>query len=461
MNATMYSTLVRERIDEAVVTPVPRASVIRGLPEPAQFNLVHIITGMRRCGKTFYLFQLMRQLLDSGVPRERMFYFDFSDVRLKPMDPDTLYAIVTEYWRQVPVARERGCYLFLDEVQEAPDWQGYCQLIAEHERVTLVITGSSSKVSSAEIASNFRGRSHVHEMWPLSFAEYCRFHDLPLPEAGQDAFSPQTITRYESAYDEYLIKGGFPGVQTARTEDRIEILQGYVRDVIARDITERAGQRDASLAMQLALFALRDTACELSTNELVGRLVDTGHKAYWGKVDTLLKLLAGTYLIHFLPEYSTGLKPDSSTVPKVYAEDPGLVYAVSRANQQDIGKRFETAVYLELRRRNAGRRTDTITSLTARTSRREKVDFLVGDALGAEPYALYQVCADMSAPKTRSREVTSLEAGMRTVGLEEGTVVTLREDSVIESAAGRIRAVPAWKWSLLGECAENTGDALG
>ena len=442
-----YATLVRERLTEPLAQPIPRHKVIRQLPDPAVFNLVHIITGMRRCGKTFYLFQLMQDLLANGVPRNRMLYFDFSDDRLKPMAPDTMEQVVNEYWRQVPDARDKGCFLFLDEVQEVDEWQGFCQRIAEHERVTLVITGSSSKVSSSGIATSFRGRSHVHEMWPLSFAEYCHFHNIEVPDHGQNAFSPQETTRLEAAYDDYLIWGGFPGVQRQLPEDRIELLQGYVRDVVARDVAERSGREDIRLAMQLALFALRNTGCDLSVNELSNSLAEAGHKAYWEKTDRLLNLLKEVYLIHYLYEYSTELKPKAS-IPKVYAEDQGLVYATSRANQQDVGKRLETAVYIELRRRNAGRRTDTITSLTLPTERREKVDFLVGDALGVEPYALYQVTANMLSPKTRKREVSSLEAGMQFTRLEEGAIITLRETATISSEQGLITAVPAWRWSL-------------
>lgn len=450
MDTETYAALVRERLTQQIPKPVPRAEAIRSLPAPAPFNLVHIITGMRRCGKTFYLFQLMQNLLKEGVPRELMFYFDFADDRLKPLDANVMDAVVNEYWRQVPLAREKGCFLFLDEVQETNDWQGFCQRIAEQENVTLVITGSSSKVSSDEIATEFRGRSHVHEMWPLSFAEYCAFHNIVVPDKGQDSFSPQEITTYEAAYDTYLVQGGFPGVQKCVEEDRIEILQGYVRDVVARDVAERSGREDISLAMQLALFAVRNTACELSINELVKRLNAADFKAYWEKTNRLLELLRQAYLIHYLPEYHTALKPDTSAVPKVYAEDPGLAYAVSRASQQDIGKRLETAIYLELRRRNAGRRTDIITSLTIPSATREKVDFLIGDALGAESYELYQVSADMSAEKTRRREINSLEAGMRTTKLTTGTIITLREQAEIPRAEGTIQVIPAWRWSLVG-----------
>lgn len=451
LTTTDISTLVREYLTAPIPASSPRTNIIRSLPEPARFNLVHIITGMRRVGKTFYLFQLIKDLISQGVAQNRLFYFDFSDDRLAPREADLMNQVINEYWRQAPEARTSGAYLFLDEVQEADGWQGFCQRLAERECVTLVITGSSSKVSSAQIASRFRGRSHVYEMWPLSFREYCIFHGITLPEHNQDAFSPKEITQYEAAFDEYLTWGGFPGIQHQVPFDRIELLQGYVRDVVARDVSEQAGREDISLTMQLALFAIRNTACELSINELMKRLSEAGYKAYWDKTRRLIELLEQAYLIHRLPEYTAALKPDSTTPSKVYAEDPGLAYAVSRANQQDHGKRLETLVYLELRRRLAGHRTDTITSLTIPDAKQKKVDFLVGDALGDEPYELIQVTYDMTSERTRKREIGSLEAGMRYTRLRSGTIITLRDEETISTDAGTITLIPAWKWCLTGD----------
>lgn len=108
MVSASIAPLVRERLTEELPNFYHRAEIIREIPLPARFNLVHIVTGMRRCGKTFYLFQLMRRLMDDGIPRERMLYFDFSDDRLAPMEPGTMQAVVEEYWRQVPAAREGG-----------------------------------------------------------------------------------------------------------------------------------------------------------------------------------------------------------------------------------------------------------------------------------------------------------------------------------------------------------------
>ena len=109
------AALVAEAREQPLPSFIPRSEIIRELAEPARFNLVEIITGMRRSGKTFYLYQKMSQLLEAGVPRDRLFYFDFADDRLSPLAPDTMASVIEEFWRQVPEARTEGCYLFLDE----------------------------------------------------------------------------------------------------------------------------------------------------------------------------------------------------------------------------------------------------------------------------------------------------------------------------------------------------------
>ncbi len=458
-----YSGLVKESLEFAFPHPVARAEIIPTLAEPDLFNLVHIVTGVRRCGKTFYLFQKIHQLLDKGVPRVFVFYFNFADARLSPVSETVLMDVIDEYYRQVPQARIDGAYLFLDEVQECPDWQSACQRIAEHERATLVVTGSSSKLTSDEIATQFRGRSYSHEMMPLSFKEFCIFQDVEVPDISEmpdvsdasaicnvpdAAFSPQSITHYEALYDRYLTEGGFPGVQNLRMSEQIELLQGYVFDVVARDVAERFCQKDISLANQYALYVLRNTACELSINNMVEHLQKAGFKVYWDKVRHLDEMFQQAFLYYPLSEYTTALKVNSTVTPKVYAVDQGMAYATSRANQQDVGKRFETAVFLEIKRRMAGRRTDSVTSYNVPSSQGNKVDFLIGDASFVQPYALVQVCALMTQEKTRHRELRSLDQAMDQTGLHEGLVITLREDETIPVTNGIVHIVPAWKWAL-------------
>jgi len=457
----IIAELVRARLTEELLPVYSRDEIMEPLAEPARFNRVQIITGMRRSGKTFYLFQQMHKLIEQGVPRQRLFYFDFSDDRL-PLTDHVLDLVLDEYWRQVPSARTEGAYLFLDEVQDCAGWQGSCRRVAENEKVTLTITGSSSKVSSEEIATTFRGRSHAHEMLPLSFAEFVRFHQDIMPSSLHDCdfangsrqvFSSFERTALESLFDDYLIVGGFPAVQDDSPSTRIEVLQGYVRDVVARDVAERLARPSIPLANQVALLILRTTARELSVNGVCEVLKASGYRIGWERAQELCSLFRQAYLYFELWEYSRQPLAGGTNPPKSYAVDPGLAYAVSRASQEDVGLRLETAVYLELRRRMAGRRTDVISSYTDAGPRRQKVDFLVGEGCvgGLEPhvpYDLYQVSLSIESEKTRKRELDSLDVAMARTGVDKGTVVTLREEDDVILPSGIVHVVPAWKWFL-------------
>lgn len=455
---SIIEELVREKLTQDIPRPVPRDEIIGDLPAPARFNRVHIVTGMRRSGKTFYLYQRMHALIARGMPRDRMLYFDFSDDRL-PKGDHVIDDVLGAYWRQVPEARLAGCYLFLDEVQDCDGWQGAARRIAQNEAVTMVLTGSSSKVSSSEIATQFRGRSHTHEMLPCSFAEFLRFHESELPGGnadalrGQSVYSPQEITALESLYDRYLVVGGFPDVQNDPAPVRREVLQGYVRDVVARDVAEKLARPSIPLATQLALLILRNTSNETSVNSLVSTLRGAGFRIGWERAEELVSLFRQAYLFFEVHEYARGITSGTTNPPKSYAIDPGLAYAVSRAAQEDIGNRLETAVYLELRRRLAGSRTDAICSYTEPKSRSRKVDFLVGEAFAGEaepaaPYELVQVAASLESDRTRKREIESLQAAMLQTGLDRGIIVNLRESSQLQLEAGAIRIVPAWRWAL-------------
>ncbi len=451
MNTSDLEALVREYRAFEIPPLFERDDVVGRIPGPARFNDYHVIVGIRRCGKTFYCFQLMRRLLAGGCDPSRIFYFNFADDRLMPIQEGLGARVLEEYFRQVPMARKEGCYLFLDEVQELGDWQPLLRRIAEHEKVTMVVTGSSSKLSSEELATESRGRSRSHVLLPYSFAECVRLAgegDLAQQVADGAELPARDQTRLRGLLDAYLVEGGFPAVQEASPAERIEVLQGYVRDVVARDVAERFDRMEIGLANQLAVYALRNTGCGFSLNNLSQSLTNLGYKAHWAKVNRLSELMQQAYLYRLLREFSLQLVPGSTEVPKVYATDPGMAYAVSRANQQDVGKRLETVVYLELARRLAGRRIESVSSYTAPMAADGKVDFVVGDALSQVAYEPIQVTVSLEAPKTRKREVGALEACMRRARVGHGTIVTMDERETIRTKAGTIDVVPAWRWLL-------------
>ena len=175
---------------------------------PRAGNLVSVVVGMRRSGKTYRLFQEMRRLLDDGVPPAQMLYFNFEDDRLKPLTSAVGDAVLDTFFELHPEAHERGAYLFLDEVQEIEDWGTWLRRIIDTKKVTVYATGSSSKLLSADVATAFRGRSVEYELLPMSFGEFVRCHE---PEVF-GRIPPREIVSIIPVFLDYIRQGRLRGV---------------------------------------------------------------------------------------------------------------------------------------------------------------------------------------------------------------------------------------------------------
>ena len=449
----MYESVVAEYLEFELPDRVNRNLGGLELPKPAAHNPVLSIIGVRRCGKTFALYQLIDELRESGVPQEHMLYFDFDDERLDLDSPTCASDVLDAYYKLVPEARD-GCYLFLDEIQEVACWQAFVRRVSEHGKVTMVISGSSSKLLSTDIPTELRGRSLSYRMWPLSFVEYCQFHGVNA-ESRAGVYAKRVSDGLESAFEDYLSVGGFPAVQDMAPLTRTQMLQAYAEQVVTRDVIERFGTVQYRVARRFSRNALRSTGLSFSVNKQVKNLRSLGISVSTEKAYALLDDLEDAHLVFWVGDYSLSVRDNPRTVQKAYAVDPGLALAVAPASHLDVGQRLETVVFLELKRRYGMDREGVIASYHAEDV--PEVDFVVGDASLDEQYALVQVAEDIGDPQGDKaqraryrREVGSLEAAMRRCGLERGTIVTLAQEASISTESGDIDVVPAWKWCLTG-----------
>ncbi|MDR0944649.1 MAG: ATP-binding protein, partial [Bifidobacteriaceae bacterium] len=310
------------------------------------------------------------------------------------------------------------------------------------ETAQLFITGSSSALLSSEIATQFRGRSRAYELLPFSFAEYARANGEPPEWDGSAA----ARSRLEALFDAYLVEGGFPGLRGLPAQDRIGVLQDYASLVVVRDLLDRYDIPDARGVRDVADALLAANGTALSVNRLTARLKARGMAIGRDRVTAMARHLADAYLLFFVPVFTYSGHKSRVNPQKVYAIDPGLAFAVSAAPSVNLGQRLEQAVYLELRRRHPLARERGISYYLTRD--RREVDFVVGDRGQGQAAALVQVCADLRDAQTRGREITALETAMGELGLDQGTIVTLRDSETIKVEAGTIEAVPAWRWCL-------------
>lgn len=434
--------IIRELISGFWERPLPQTKP-RRVDLARVPGMASVVIGMRRSGKTYLLFRKMKNLLEAGADLRRMLYINFEDDRLHPLSDTVLEDTLETFFRMSPGGRDGTAHLFLDEIQAVPGWARFGRRVLDTEEVDLYVTGSSSKLLSREVASEFRGRGLTTELFPLNFSEALVFAGEQPPDG---MVGPRRRSALESSLEEYLRVGGFPAVQELEELQRIQVLQDYVEIVLLRDVVERHGVSNAHAARVFSHALLQSVGSKFSVNRLYGDLKSRGIRIGRSTLYELLDHLTDAFLLFTVPIYSRSLRVRESNLRKIYAVDPGLVLAMAPAGTSDLGHRLECAVYLELRRRLHPGRSATVCYY--QTVSGYEVDFVVGDPEFDSARALIGVCASLENPATRKRECRALKEGMDELGISRSTLITLHEKSSIDVEPGRIEVVPAWEWLL-------------
>ena len=433
------ATLIAEYQQRPLPTLTPREVSL-----PLISGMADVVVGVRRCGKTYRLYQEMQRLRQvEGVAAGRILYLNLEDDRLQPADATLLQQALETFYRMDPSAREQGAFLFFHGVQAVPGWSRFLRRVLDTERVRISVSGSSAKLLSREVSTEFRGRGHAVEMLPFSFAETVRHAGVVLPSALPEA---QMRSRLEALFDRYLDVGGFPAVQELDEPTRVQTLQDYVELVLLRDIIERHHISNVVAARSFVRAVLQSSARLFTVNKTHHALRSQGIEVGKDTLYALLGHIGDAFLAFSVPRFSPSLRVREAGARKIYCVDPGLAWAVSHVSTRDVGLRLENAVYLELRRRSAGSREGSISRYVS--GRDHEVDFVIGVPEELAAARLIQVCADLGAAGTREREVRAVAEAMTELRLSEAVIVTLHERGQIEVAAGTIQVMPAWQWML-------------
>lgn len=416
--------------------PMP-ALTRRALELPRLPGKANVMLGMRRSGKTYFLFQLIEQLEAQGVGRDRLLYLNLEDDRLLPLGVQDLQRIPEAFFRRYPASRDEKCWFFLDEIQNVEGWERFVRRLLDTEHIELVVTGSSAKMLGREIATSLRGRSLSTEILPFSFEESLRHRGLDLPESWPP---PSHLrSRLEHELHHYLDEGGFPEVQGLEPHLRVRVLQDYVDVVLLRDVAERHGISNVHVLRYLQRSLLARPSNRFSVHKLFNDLRSQGVAVSKDSLYAYLEHLEDAYLVFTTRIASRSLRVRQSNPRKCYPIDPALAAATSFQAADDTGHLLESLVYLELRRRG-------YQLAYAQTEAGHEVDFLAERDRGES--TLIQVAARLDHAKTRERELRALEEAMREQGLRRSTIVTLERQETVEVESGEIEIVPAWSWLL-------------
>ena len=363
---------------------------------PIVNSFATIITGIRRCGKSTLLLQLLRRDYQNAI------YLNFDDIRLSGFETADFTRLHKE------IERREIRVLFFDEVQVIENWEKFInQLLREGYKV--FITGSNASMLSVELGTHLTGRHLSMELFPFSYSEFIRFKEL---------------NNDENAVIDYLKTGGIPEYVKS---DVSYVLNALVDDILMRDIAIRHSVRDVNSLRQLTAYLITNIGNLVSANKLSG-MFDIKSPATFLEYFSFLK---DAYLLDFIPMFSHSLKIQARNPKKVYVTDMGLYTENTLSTSDNMGRRLENLVFLHLRRRYKH---------IFYYKDRGECDFIAIEKNTVKE--AIQVCLTITNENFDREYNGSLEA-VQNLGLKQGTIVTLNQSDTFEKDGIIIRMMPA------------------
>jgi hypothetical protein len=366
---------------------------------PIADSFATIITGIRRCGKSTLLLQLLRRDYQDAI------YLNFDDIRLSNFETGDFTRLHRE------IEKRATKVLFFDEIQIIEGWEKYInQLLREGYKV--FITGSNASMLSVELGTHLTGRHLSMELFPFSYSEFIRFKEL---ENGESA-----VTNYLKAggIPEYL-KSGIPAV-----------LNTLVDDILMRDIAVRHSIRNIASLRQLTAYLITNIGNLVSANKLV-EMFDIKSPATFLEYFSFLK---DAYLLEFMPMFSHSLKVQARNPKKVYVMDMGLYTENSVSTSDNMGRRLENLIFLHLRRKYKH---------VFYYKDRGECDFMAMEKNIVKEAV--QVCLNVN-DENFDREYNGLLEAMQNLGLKEGCIITLNQSDMFEKNGMTVKMIPAHEY---------------
>ncbi len=428
----VFENLIDDFYGRALPTLVHRERAITVLPGKAS-----VVLGMRRSGKTCLCYQHMAELMAAGVPKDRLLYLNFEDDRLLPMKAENMDGILEAYFRRYPENKAHQCTFFFDEIQGVPGWEYFVRRLLDTENIQVVVTGSSSRMLSREIATCLRGRSYATEVFPYSFREFLICHQGDAAELNSPHWGAPRRARVQHAAEQYRARGGFPEVQHFTEEQRRQIVRNYVDVVLLRDVVERYGETNVVALRALIHQCLAAPANRFSVTKFYNSLKSRGIACTKSTLYDNLTQLEDAYLLGRVPVYSRSAAVRRVNPAKLYASDVALSAAFRQPDADDFGCMLENLVWCHLRARGL--------ELSYYLSPEGvEVDFVCsGDIKGVSP--LIQVCWSLRDEQTLAREVRALKSAMSELKVKKGLIITWMDEA---HPCDEITAIPFWKWAV-------------
>lgn len=361
---------------------ISRDEYLRKLIKFKDKELIKVVTGVRRCGKSTLFDIYENYLKENGVDDEHIIRINLEDVDYHYLLDDYL-KLYNEVMNRVK--DKKKYYVLLDEVQKVNSFQKACDGLYIKKNIDLYITGSNSNLLSGELATLLSGRYVEIKMLPLSFKEFVSFfkEDINL----------------ERLYQKYVSFGSFPYVVNFDDIDDIDMyLKGIYDSIIVNDIIDRKKFPDVGMLKSVVYFMLDNIGNMTSTNKIADTMTSSGRSISVHTVESYIESLLECFAFYRCSRYDVKGKQYLKTGDKYYVVDPGLRYTLLGRKQGDKGHVLENVVYLELLRRGYEVYVGKVDEL--------EIDFVAINSKGIE---YYQVAETTRDENTLTRELKPLQ----------------------------------------------------
>jgi hypothetical protein len=399
-----------------------RNDYIKELWDMKDQNVIKVVSGVRRCGKSTLLQMFADKLIESGVAKEQIQFYNFED-------PDVLFI---GSWKDVydhiklRLIPDKKNYIFLDEVQNIDGFQRFVDGLFIKNNVDLYITGSNACLLSGELATLLTGRYIETNLFPLSFAEYYEF----IAEKSPDISKNEILTKY-------IVEGGIPEYHKQnkiKQKQADSFVRSVLNSIIEKDIFTRQKTYNKAEFNKIVDFVFDSVGSYVSPNSIANTLKTYGTNIDRQTVSKYLDAICDSFLTYKVPRYEVKGKGLLQTLNKYYLIDPCFCKVrLSRDMRKNAGHWLENAVYFELRRRYRDVYVGKI--------HEKEIDFVVIDNDGYTTY--YQVAWTTMSNETLERELAPLDAVK-----DSNPKFLLTMDTDLNPVYNGIRKINASDWFL-------------
>lgn len=351
-------------------------------------EIIKVITGVRRCGKSSLMQTIAQELRDKGVSEENIIYFDLDKRGYRNIKTsDQLEKIIEDD------AIAKGLkYLFIDEVQNVTGFEEVLNGFRDEGDFSIFITGSNSYLLSGELITKLTGRYIEFEMFPLNFQEYL----------GMKDFLKKPIdSNLVQEFDNYLLEGGFPkAVQYDSIQDKKTYITSVITEIFEKDIKRRVKIRNVSAFQKVQQYLINNFGATTSLQNILDELEKNGTKIKRETLNSYIKILCDAKILYECNRFDLKSKKSIAGEKKYYLSDLGFYYATNTDNRINYGPVMENAAFIYARSNDYSVSIGRIGKL--------ECDFILRKDL---EYSYLQICMTiMSSKETEEREYRPLES---------------------------------------------------